>query len=59
MPLPVSKGALNRLGDRLIANESIAPADLEELASVLAAYQQVLDRVKAQIRDLGCPPRGG
>ena len=58
MPLPVSKGELNRLGDRLIASESIDPADLRELAFALTAYQEVLDRVKAQLRDLGLSATG-
>lgn len=58
MPLPVTKGQLNRLGDRLIASEAIDPADLEELALALAAYQEVLDRVKAQLRILGFSSTG-
>jgi ppGpp synthetase/RelA/SpoT-type nucleotidyltranferase len=58
MPLPVTKGELNRLGDRLIANESIDPADLRELAFALTAYQEVLDLVKTQLRDLGLSATG-
>jgi len=53
MPLSVTKGELNRLGDRLIATDSIAEADLEALAAVLADYQQVLERVKALLSDMG------
>lgn len=56
MPLPVTKSAVNRLGDRLIASDAsdaIAEADLEELAVVLTAYQRVLEQVKAELRDMG------
>jgi ppGpp synthetase/RelA/SpoT-type nucleotidyltranferase len=58
MPLPVTKGELNRLGARLIASDRISDADLEELAVVLHAYQQVLDRVKAHLRSLGFSAKG-
>jgi len=58
MPLPATKGDLNRLGHRLIASDRIVPADLEQLAFVLSAYQQVLDRVKTQLRDLGLSATG-
>jgi ppGpp synthetase/RelA/SpoT-type nucleotidyltranferase len=56
MPLPISKGELNRLGDRLIAHDAIADADLDALAMVLAAYQDVLEEVKAQLQGLGFSP---
>jgi ppGpp synthetase/RelA/SpoT-type nucleotidyltranferase len=56
MPLPVTKGELNRLGERLIASGSVSEADLDELAAVLAVYQDVLERVKAELRDLGFSP---
>jgi hypothetical protein len=42
MPLPMSKGELNRLGDRLIAGERASDVDLADLAVALAAYQEVL-----------------
>jgi ppGpp synthetase/RelA/SpoT-type nucleotidyltranferase len=56
MPLPMSKGELNRLGDRLIAGERASDVDLADLAVALAAYQEVLDRVRAHLRDLGFAP---
>lgn len=56
MSLPMTKGEINRLGDRLIADKEPAEADLESLAMVLAAYQEVLDQVKGHLRDLGFAP---
>jgi len=56
MPLPITKGQFNRLGDRLIAGESPSQADLDELETVLTAYQAVLEQVKAHLRDLGFAP---
>ncbi len=53
MPLSVTKGELNRLGDRLIAGDVIDEADLDLLSLVLADYQQVLEQVKGLLRDLG------
>jgi ppGpp synthetase/RelA/SpoT-type nucleotidyltranferase len=53
MPLPMTKGDFNRLGDRLISSESPSEADLEDLASVLAVYQEVLEQIKVHLRDLG------
>lgn len=53
MPLPMTKSEFNRLGDRLIASGSPSEADLEDLATVLAVYQQVLEQVKVHLRDLG------
>jgi ppGpp synthetase/RelA/SpoT-type nucleotidyltranferase len=58
MPLPVTKGELNRLGDRLVATETPSEADLKNLEVVLAAYQEVLERVKADLRALGFAPGG-
>jgi ppGpp synthetase/RelA/SpoT-type nucleotidyltranferase len=58
MPLPITKTAFNRLGDRLIATERPAESDLEELALALTAYQDVLEGVKAHLRDLGFAPTG-
>src|SRR5262245_9248557 len=56
MPLPVSKSELNRLGDRLVASQIPCEDDLSQLAIVLAAYQDMLDQAKVQIRDLGFAP---
>lgn len=53
MPLPVSKTALDRLGAKLTANDSIAEDDLEALAQVVGAYQEVLDGVKSRLTELG------
>lgn len=58
MPLPMTKGEFNRLGERLIADEQPAEADLGELARALLAYQEVLERVKGDLRDLGFAPSG-
>jgi len=58
MPLPVTRAELNRLGARLVASESPSDADLKELAIVLAAYQEVLERVKADLRSVGFAPAG-
>jgi ppGpp synthetase/RelA/SpoT-type nucleotidyltranferase len=56
MPLPVTKGEFNRLGDRLISHERPAEADVTQLRAVLAAYQEVLGQVKVHLRDLGFAP---
>src|ERR1035437_4934005 len=56
MPLPITKGEFNRLGDRLIAHENPSEADLAVLATALAAYQEVLGQVKVHLRDLGFAP---
>ena len=58
MSLPVTKGELNRLGDRLIESQEPSESDLVELAPVLAYYQDVLERVKAHLSDLGFAPTG-
>lgn len=44
---------MDRLGVRLTAASSIAEADLECLAAVVDAYQEVLDDVKARLTDVG------
>ena len=54
----MTKGEFNRLGERLIADEQPAEADLGELARALLAYQEVLERVKGDLRDLGFAPSG-
>jgi ppGpp synthetase/RelA/SpoT-type nucleotidyltranferase len=53
MPLPVTKRQFDRLGDRLIADERPSEADLADLETALAAYQEVLEQVKVHLRDLG------
>lgn len=58
MPLPVTKGELNRLGSRLIESQEPSEADLGDLAPVLAYYQDVLENVKAHLRELGFAPTG-
>jgi ppGpp synthetase/RelA/SpoT-type nucleotidyltranferase len=56
MPLPMTKGEFNRLGDRLIAHDNPSEADLAVLETALAAYQEVLEQVKVHLRDLGFAP---
>lgn len=58
MPLPVTRGEFNRLGDRLSASDGPSETDLKALAKVLDEYQDVLERVKAQLRELGFAPAG-
>jgi hypothetical protein len=58
MPLPVTKGEFNRLGDRLSASDGPSETDLKALAKVLDAYQEVLERVKTQLRELGFAAAG-
>jgi len=41
----MSKSEFNRLGERLIAHQSLSEADLADLETALAAYQQVLGQV--------------
>lgn len=38
MPLSISKGEFNRLGDRLAESATPSESDLELLATALAAY---------------------
>jgi len=52
----MTRRQFNVLGDRLIAHSSPAEADLAELRTALAAYQEVLERVKVHLRDLGFAP---
>lgn len=53
MPLPISKTALDRLGVRLAAGDSVSEEDLAALAQVIDAYQDVLNGVKHQLSELG------
>jgi len=52
----MSKSEFNRLGERLIAHQSLSEADLADLETALAAYQQVLGQVKVHLRSLGFAP---
>jgi ppGpp synthetase/RelA/SpoT-type nucleotidyltranferase len=54
----MTKGELNRLGDRLRVSDKISEADLTELALVLSSYQEVLDGVKRQLKSLGFSATG-
>jgi ppGpp synthetase/RelA/SpoT-type nucleotidyltranferase len=56
--LPVSKGELNRLGDRLARSESPSEKDHELLENALSAYQDSLEFVKADLRGLDYAPTG-
>jgi ppGpp synthetase/RelA/SpoT-type nucleotidyltranferase len=56
MPLPMTKIAFDRLGERLIAHQSPSEADLADLHTAPAAYQEVLGQVKLDLRDLGFAP---
>jgi ppGpp synthetase/RelA/SpoT-type nucleotidyltranferase len=53
LKLPMSKGALDRLGARLAASEEVDSADLASLAEVITVYQGVLDEVKLRLTRLG------
>jgi ppGpp synthetase/RelA/SpoT-type nucleotidyltranferase len=53
MPLPVSKSALDRPGVRLVSGDSISDDDLVDLARIVDAYQDVLNRVKLRLTELG------
>jgi ppGpp synthetase/RelA/SpoT-type nucleotidyltranferase len=54
----MTRGAFNRLGDRLAAGEQPAETDLDELADALLAYQDALEHVKGDLRGLGFAPSG-
>jgi ppGpp synthetase/RelA/SpoT-type nucleotidyltranferase len=54
--LPVSKKQLDKLGDRLRDSQEPAPADLDLLEEVLAAYDEALQEVTAMLRDRGFRP---
>lgn len=53
MPLPMSKSALDRLGNRLAQSGTVADSDLNELANVVSAYQDQLNEVEQLLRDQG------
>jgi len=49
----MSKTALDRLGTELVTGGQVSDVDLENLARVVDAYQQVLDDVQAQLTTFG------
>lgn len=51
--LPMSKGALDRLGAELVASDEVGVDDLATLAEVIAVYQRVLDHVKLRLAGIG------
>lgn len=54
----MTRGELNRLGDRLVASDTPSDADLNDLAVALATYQRMLEQAKADLRSLGFTPTG-
>jgi hypothetical protein len=56
MSLPVSKTALDRLGNRLITGGQVDEADRVTLAQVADTYQQALDEAKARLEGWAIPP---
>lgn len=58
MAMRVSKGELNRLGDRLRENPSPSEADFDLLSTALVSYQETLETVKEDLRNLGFSPSG-
>jgi ppGpp synthetase/RelA/SpoT-type nucleotidyltranferase len=56
MPLPMSKSALDRLGNKLATGTDVPDEDLDQLAEVVRAYQVLLDELKAQVVGLGFEP---
>lgn len=55
-PLPISRSALDRLGERLIASDEIDDADYEVLLRVLTAYQIALNEAQERLAGLGYAP---
>lgn len=49
----MSKGALDRLGERLALHGQIPEDDAEKFAAVADAYQDTLDQVEQHLADLG------
>ncbi|MEU5001047.1 RelA/SpoT domain-containing protein [Streptomyces sp. NPDC021622] len=58
MVLPFSKSQIERLGRRLVDQSPPAQADLDDLAALLGAYDEVLDAASSEVRDLGYAPTG-
>lgn len=55
-PLPISRSALDRLGERLVADDRISDADYALLLDVMTAYQQALDEARRRLVALGYEP---
>lgn len=55
-PLPISRSALDRLGERLAASDEVDDADLDLLRDVLNAYQAALAEVQDRLVALGYAP---
>jgi ppGpp synthetase/RelA/SpoT-type nucleotidyltranferase len=56
VPLPISRTALDKLGDRLVASDDISDEDYALLADVLSAYQAALLEVQERLVALGYAP---
>lgn len=55
-PLPISRSALDKLGDRLAASEQISDDDYDLLLRVLTAYQAALNETQERLVALGYAP---
>lgn len=55
-PLPISRSALDRLGERLAASDHISDADYDLLAQVLDAYRVAMDETRDRLIRLGYAP---
>jgi hypothetical protein len=55
-PLPISRSALDRLGERLAASDDITDADYALLLEVLSAYQEALLETRERLVALGYSP---
>ena len=55
-PLPISRSALDRLGERLVASEEINDEDYALLEQVLDAYQAALVAARTRLVSLGFEP---
>ncbi|MGW8725773.1 RelA/SpoT domain-containing protein [Streptomyces sp. NPDC055808] len=58
MVLPFTKSQIERLGRRLVEQTPPAQPDLDDLAALLSAYDEVLAAASAKVRDLGHAPTG-
>ena len=58
MALPFSKSQIERLGRRLVEQSLPAEVDLDDLAALLGAYDEVLAAASREVRDLGYAPTG-
>ena len=55
-PLPISRSALDRLGERLAASDEISDEDYRLLAEVLDAYATALAEAQRRLQALGYAP---